>query len=125
MNFSQAEFSFLRQAVKQGGMTSNIQKGINEAKKQINKGLLTREEAIKKFDSEDNLVSSCKGCNSGPGGKHTKIPSSIGGPGKWVPPNPNEHVRSKIKALEKRVPIPIQIPSKQKNKAMEIYKFLS
>ncbi len=58
---------------------------------------MTKQEAINKYDSKDNYVNSCKECNRGTGGKHSKEPSKEPGKGKWVPPKPNKHVEEKLK----------------------------
>ena len=75
---------------------------LTNGKNAVNEGKMTRQEAIDKFDGKDNLVNSCTQCNRGPGGKHSKQPSSIEGKGRFVPPNPNDHVRNKINELEGR-----------------------
>ena len=72
-------------------------------KKAVNEGKMTKQEAIDKYDSKENLVNSCTQCNRGEGGKHSKTPSSTDGPGKFKidKDKASPHVVKKLEELEK------------------------
>jgi 5-methylcytosine-specific restriction endonuclease McrA len=72
---------------------------LNEGKKQVNAGEMTKAEAKQTLNKPENIVNSCPSCNRGAGGKGTKIPSITPGEGKWVPPNPSDHVKDKLDKL--------------------------
>jgi 5-methylcytosine-specific restriction endonuclease McrA len=69
---------------------------LNEGKKQVNAGQMTKAEAKQTLNKPENIVNSCTSCNRGAGGKGTKMPSSTPGKDKWVPSNPSDHVKDKL-----------------------------
>ncbi|WP_287243040.1 RHS repeat-associated core domain-containing protein [Pseudoalteromonas sp.] len=72
---------------------------LNEGKKQVNAGQMTKAEAKQTLNKPDNIVNSCTSCNRGAVGKGTKMPSSSPGEGKWVTPDPCAHVKDKLDKL--------------------------
>ncbi len=71
-------------------------------KRNVNAGEMTKAEAIKKYDSKDNVVNSCTDCNRGVGGKHSKTPSTEEGAGKFKidTEKASNHVNEKLRVLE-------------------------
>lgn len=69
---------------------------LNEGKKKVNGGEMTKAQAKDTLNKSENIVNSCTSCNRGSGGKGTKMPSKTTGDGKWVPPNPSSHVKDKL-----------------------------
>ena len=74
---------------------------LNEGKKLVNAGQMTKSEAKQTLNKPDNIVNSCTDCNCGARVKGTNMPSNTPGKGKWVLSKPNEHVKKKVDELDK------------------------